>query len=90
MIRLFLPIQPDIYYFSLFFSLSYLLFFVKLIVLCYFYIAAQILMLCVQDAYSDSKKGHEKNRSPCKERPVLFFVTVSRLGSVFLRRNSLR
>lgn len=63
MIRLFLPIQPDIYYFSLFFSLSYLLFFVKLIVLCYFYIAAQILMLCVQDAYSDSKKSMKKQVS---------------------------
>lgn len=72
MIRLFLPIQPDIYYFSLSFSLSCLLFFVKLIVLCYFYIAAQILMLCVQDAYSDSKKGHEKTGLPVK-RGLFFF-----------------
>lgn len=65
MIRLFLPIQPDIYYFSFSFSfsLSYLLFFVKLIVLCYFYIAAQILMLGVQDAYSNSKKSMKKQVS---------------------------
>lgn len=72
MIRLFLPIQPDIYYFSLSFSLSYLLFFVKLIVLCYFYIAAQILMLCVQDAYSNSKKGMKKTGLPVK-RGLFFF-----------------